>query len=589
MHTQNVIPLCLESVLNSALTTECTVNYNCRLYAYLLQKLECPNCCSRDPRLKLARLLERAWVRSVNTRLAQPFLRPLLPLATALSASVSCSPPAVSDSFYAPNIISSVKPILNSSGTAESRTEYFSSPELPVRSKKRKGPAGRTLELGAALTNSNGHVSSSESCEDGSNGATAECTSSDTTLQSAKDAWLAVMQATKPVHAKRTKTDNDKAEEDNKPIDLIGVLEKIHHAQYTTVREYYSDLNHIRNMLKTKIEGHYCDIEAGEKVTYEITSRHSLVLAFDTVIDSSYTFLSDKLLRISELEQRMRDHGTDPTADDADAFAAHGAPTDSSADTGTRAGSGQQSPQDVPRAGVPLNGAPDSPSKAVDATMAMSDGASLVPSASALATAPPAETALAVRTRRSLQASTAEVVNKPVTTATPQVTALMKSLWRVECTHLVPSTVVLKALNSQAFSTVVDAATIDFHISPRSLPCWTAYIEQGRFPSEHRGTSDPYSMRSTIAANEVLHSEKGLMQSKAREMLYGCGDPQFAKYMVNISMLLPLKSWFRGCARFALLLQRLCDGQFLFIFCIFLISIIYHEWCCRRAKWRQRR
>jgi hypothetical protein len=46
-------------------------------------RLECLNCSSRDPTLKLARLLEKAWYRLTSSRLAVPFLRPLLPITSS--------------------------------------------------------------------------------------------------------------------------------------------------------------------------------------------------------------------------------------------------------------------------------------------------------------------------------------------------------------------------------------------------------------------------------------------------------------------------------------------------------------------------
>ena len=56
-------------------------------------RLECLNCSSRDPTLKLARLLEKAWYRLSSSRLAVPFLRPLLPITSSPTIATMESTP----------------------------------------------------------------------------------------------------------------------------------------------------------------------------------------------------------------------------------------------------------------------------------------------------------------------------------------------------------------------------------------------------------------------------------------------------------------------------------------------------------------
>ena len=51
----------------------------------LLQGLVCLNCSSPSPLLRLARYLEAALCRAATSRLAVPFMRPLLPIFSALS------------------------------------------------------------------------------------------------------------------------------------------------------------------------------------------------------------------------------------------------------------------------------------------------------------------------------------------------------------------------------------------------------------------------------------------------------------------------------------------------------------------------
>eukprot|EP01038_Epipyxis_sp_PR26KG_P011077 gene11077-14872_t len=46
----------------------------------LTQVTECMNCSSNNPILRLSKLFEKSWVKMVSSRLATPFLRPLLPL-----------------------------------------------------------------------------------------------------------------------------------------------------------------------------------------------------------------------------------------------------------------------------------------------------------------------------------------------------------------------------------------------------------------------------------------------------------------------------------------------------------------------------
>jgi hypothetical protein len=67
----------------------------------------------------------------------------------------------------------------------------------------------------------------------------------------------------------------------------------------------------------------------------------------------------------------------------------------------------------------------------------------------------------------------------------------------------------------------------------RSLAGWVLFAEAGKLGTEHRGQYDPYSVQSVITANERKHEATPQAQRKVREMLYGCGDPEFGKYMVK--------------------------------------------------------
>lgn len=551
-------------------------------------------------------------MRSGNTRLALPFLRPLLPLPTNSNSNINSNSRNNSSSSYHDELHgqhattkngtqdmshdrepSAELPHIRSTADKSAAAEFFTSPDTSTRSKKRKDPPSRALELlDAAAAHSScgessdvGSLSYSLSYSNSSANSSSGALYSPSALHSAKEAWEAVIRVTakqtpEGTSHKRNKTHHDVTEENVKPIDLLGVLDKIHRAQYRTVKEYYADLNYIRNLLKTKLASHYRDTGTEESVVVQLLSNHSVLMTFDTIIDSSYTYLSDKLLRVHELEQRIQEQMTEGLLENKevetfpcspDHVQAPAVNAENSEDSTVPINvSDEPQEESILKAGENI-AAPALTSTTVVSDVNPVDGAEVAS----------ANSAPTVRTRRSVSAHITDTGSGPPVrsaSASPQVTALMRVLWRVECTQLVPSTAVVKIATARSNSsnsnhsprttaaaaagssssgvhaigahltnsaslmhsglsaTVATATMPDFRIGERSLLAWTAYVEQGRFPTEHRGADDPFSMRGTIAANEARHAEKGVMQYKTREMLYGCGDPQFATYMVRLAI-----------------------------------------------------
>jgi hypothetical protein len=52
-------------------------------------QLRCVNCSNPTPKMRLASILERAWSRMAKSRMALPFLRPLLPFIESKTATIS--------------------------------------------------------------------------------------------------------------------------------------------------------------------------------------------------------------------------------------------------------------------------------------------------------------------------------------------------------------------------------------------------------------------------------------------------------------------------------------------------------------------
>ena len=209
-------------------------------------RLECLNCNSRDPTLKLARLLEKAWYRLSSSRLAMPFLRPLLPITSSPTIATLESQQAES-SESTPDDEDPVTEVIG--GSAASR-----------RGRGRDRPIG-AVDMPSELGNS-----TFEHSDDHSDPAAFD--------------FLSLLER---IHRLAYRSAGDFYSDLN-----------------TLRRQVQEKIDRLHSPIG--IDG-----GEGEAVDQREPSSHSVLLALDTAVDACHEFLAGKSLWIESLEQSIRD------------------------------------------------------------------------------------------------------------------------------------------------------------------------------------------------------------------------------------------------------------------------------------------
>jgi hypothetical protein len=482
------------------------------------------NCSSKDARLKLARILERAWVKSANSRLAIPFLRPLLPLD---SPAVNESSTEEDEYWFTGTKAQKLDAGQPSTGGAAGASA----------DKKRKRPAvlrnDGTAEAATNVLAAQDEVPSKTSCEAPGLGEFAG--------------------------------------------DLLGVLDKIHSLQYTSAKGYYADLATLRRAVQRKIE------LSGPTASMSVSSGRStdrrgesVLMAFDTIVDASYAYIADKVLAVQALESKLAEEPpkkpsrpstaalTTPVAQilsqdsaaeqrvdsqdlpEEDRSGANSAPVATFAKL--RALASLQSPaasaatsisQDVQPASAkrPRKAARGSSSSVESMTSEPPSLGTVAPLEADRTTFPLLATvsaAAAVVPSQQAASVASVVVRSPAGSAKrffPS-TLRVQHLWRSPTSYAVP------ALCTAAVSRRIDSSSVAdpslLQVPARSLAGWVLFVEAGNLGTQHRGHEDPYSLQSVIKSNERKHAATPHAQRTVREMLYGCGDPEFGRYIVSL-------------------------------------------------------
>ena len=399
---------------------------------------KCLNCSSKNPKLKLAKILEKAWVKSADSRLSVPFLRPFLPIAAA-AKEVST---------------------LEGGGGSDHNGEHTKA--AVGRKRKSAGKSELVDTNNSSSSNSNSKVA--KLAVDTPNTANKDNSSNHSSSIN--------------VHSSSS-TANGHSKDTYRPADLLGVLEKIRALQYASCQQYCADLAFLRTQLSERVEAKSFNPYSQDTTATTISSSSSattthastswnskcvsssILMSFDTVAEASYALLTTHLLATQALELQILEETKQST-------------------TGIGATQGSSHIADDIISETPLS-----------------------------------------REK------------------------CMERLWRIECVHPVPSSLLPQLIYTQNHHSSNNSNNnsdhhqqqqqqhIEFRIPERSLASWRAFLEEGKFPQHFRGSQDPYSMERVISANERLHEELPLAQRRVRGMLYGCGDPEFPKYMVG--------------------------------------------------------
>ena len=334
----------------------------------------------------------------------------------------------------------------------------------------------------------------------------------------------------------------------SRPEDLLGVLEKIHRTEYTTVREYYSDINYIRNALQSRIDG--ATIESAATSATSSAKQDSIMMAYDTAVDASFHYLTSKMLQIQKYESKIVDSVVSATT--------------------KKNGSKCPATISVEKANSIVaqvvnihteENVPSAPSIMEQDVSMTADQDSTLPTASADNNCSTESTATAATTtvtagrgrgrprlsttnnaNHNTSANSTTTITRNTIAPTTSVVNTMLRLWRVESAYAVPSTILHNILSTSRSSSnksdvkskstnIVKSSSV--HILPRSLLSWRHFVENGSFPTQFRGQNDPYSVKTQIQQEERQFQSNSKAQYQVRGMMYGCGDPEFAKYAVS--------------------------------------------------------
>ena len=334
----------------------------------------------------------------------------------------------------------------------------------------------------------------------------------------------------------------------SRPEDLLGVLEKIHRTEYTTVRDYYSDINYIRNALQGRIDG--ATTQSAATSAASIVKQDSIMMAFDTAVDASFHYLTSKMLQVQKYESKIVDSVVSATikknsskcpatisVEKANSIVApvvnihtediSSAPSVMEQDVSMTA---DQDTTLLPTTSTDTNCSTESTAATVTTTAPASRGRGRP------------RLSTTNNTNQSSSAHSTTTITRNTIVPTTSVISTMQRLWRVESAYTVPSTILHNILSTSRSSpnksdgvsksiNIVNSSSV--HILPRSLLSWRHFVENGSFPTQFRGQNDPYSVKTQIQQEERQFQSNSKAQYQVRGMMYGCGDPEFAKYAVS--------------------------------------------------------
>jgi hypothetical protein len=252
--------------------------------------------------------------------------------------------------------------------------------------------------------------------------------------------------------------------------DLLGVLDKVHALQYESTQQYAADLSRIRCLIEQKILWHSPSAQE-HAASGKGLDTHSLLMAWDTIVEASNALLASKAPATVKLEQKIS--------------------------------------------------AAASPESAVGAV-----GTQL----SALARGE-FNSSRVVAAFSCHGTSGHNATSAPNTAGTKlSCAALMQALWRVECTTPTPFARVATVCSwpcptsganiTQSKGTVDASSTTPAgHAHGRSLAGWTVFVEAGVVPAEFRGPTDPYSMQGILQRAERNAARPARARDAVRAML----------------------------------------------------------------------
>ena len=540
----------------------------------MLQALECLNCSSRDPRLKLARLLEKAWVKCANSRLALPFLRPLLPLPEPLvastvestvmnagmkevSANLEKSPMLRVDSATSLNTASSNQSTHDTNNTNNNSQDYWvdttavseiasvgkngttlskNSTPIAARGKRRQNQVDIVFTNKDACSQSSKDLSTTE--ESGANKRRRGQNTEEPTSLKDENA----IKPTLSILSESIKTAS-------RPEDLLSVLEKIHRTEYTTVREYYSDINYIRNALQGRIEG--ATIQSTATATTSSAKQDSIMMAYDTAVDASFHYLTSKMLQIQKYESKIVDSVVSATVKKNSSkcpatISVEKANSSVAQVVNIHTEEGVPSAPSIMEQDVSMTVDPDTTLPTTSADNNCSTESTVTTTTTTVTASRgrgrPRLSTTNNNTSQNSSANSNTTITRNSIVPTSSVVNTLLRLWRVESTYAVPSTILHSILSTSRSSlnksvavskstNIVNSSSV--HILPRSLLSWRHFVENGSFPTQFRGQNDPYSVKTQIQQEERQFKSNSNAQHQVREMMYGCGDPEFAKYAVS--------------------------------------------------------
>lgn len=234
--------------------------------------------------MQLARILERAWQKTANSRLAVPFLHPLLPLSEEGSCNAS-----VEAGYWSDLVKSDSTGSLAASGSTSN-----SSGSLAALLSPSTAPSGGKRAHSAMDIPKEGAVDLAASQTAHKRGRS--CKSLSGPVASPVAAAAAVSGISGP--AQET------------PWDLLCILDKIHALVYPSLEAYCTDLLKIRRAVEQKILRHSASATAAAAAGQQnsgVALQHSLLMAWDTIVEAGDALLVSKAGQIAVLEQKIRD------------------------------------------------------------------------------------------------------------------------------------------------------------------------------------------------------------------------------------------------------------------------------------------
>jgi hypothetical protein len=439
------------------------------------QELECLNCASRNPnpRIQLARTLERAWLKTVNSRLAVPFLRPLLPLSDLPLPDTSA--PAEEEGYWTTEPDAPVPPAL--AITLLARAAETAGAKLTSSPNKRSHSAMQvdTTATAESYATANGAAGRKKgrlgrsSPRSRSSDSVDRLADPSPVLATESSAPAPVPSVPVPAAASTVIRATTEKLPGGFEADLLGVLDKIHALQYASTEQYAADLSRIRCLIEQKILWHSSSAQQ-QAASGKGLDTHSLLMAWDTIVEAGTALLASRALATVKIEQKIS--------------------------------------------------AAASPERAVGAV-----GTQL----SALARGEFNSSRVAAVGCNGTSGHTE--TSAPNTAGTKlSCAALMQALWRVECTTPTPFVRVATvcgwpcptsgASTTQSKGSADAASTTPAVCVPgRSLAGWTVFVEAGVVPAEFRGPTDPYSMQGVLQRAERNAARPARARDAVRAML----------------------------------------------------------------------